>query len=1000
MADYDISKAFKRIENDLMESLMRNMKRHQAEELKEGFEWEQWQALQLRELERYRHENSTKFSKDFKQIDRKIDAVFRATSKNAKAKEENKILDAIKKGNYHPPYIKDDTFFTLNDEKLNKLIEATRTDFARAEYALLRKADDMYRKVIFDAQVYGSITNDYNKAVDMATHDFLLKGIQSVTYKNGAKHNISSYAEMAIRTGNKRAYLMGEGNAHDKFGIHTVRVNKRTDACPKCVKFLGRVLVDDVYSGGTAKEAHDNGVPTLSQAMQAGFLHPNCRDVYSLYMEGISQPATPWTKDEIEEIVGDYNHDQEVKHAEDMVESYKRMAKFSLDPANVARYTARADNWQTRLDELNGVKPVEPPKPTEPPKSIEAPFTDAERDALDWYASGEGMWINQYLRGNLDDVDGFTGLSDIEKELLASLDSATNRTLEYDKLYRSVDAKVIFEGLDETEIQQMVDHLLYGNYDKGAYSQNIKKRMEKALAEAKGKTITEKGFMSTTVDKQIAEEFGYMTGAEHPVVIELDTKGKKIKGADLTEFDIAEDPQKERLLARNTRYKINDISVATDAKGSKYIKVSAELIDQGAEVAEEVIEEVVPPISNEEELIRQRIADIKARGIDDLLKEAEKEKDRLNEYNHTFNAVSIGSKASDEDIITYLEGRIKSVLGHDDDWHKEIAVKYQYIIDHIEEFEKGTYLDDVSARIKDLKKQSRVIQKELDVEYDALEKIIGEPNVTKLSDYKEKNTKQIRHLLDDTPELYRDLWNEFADNFKILSGGGKGAYYSASQSGVKLSINSASKGSSYQTPYQVVFHEYGHSIDWELNRKYGNGKRLESFTKNYKDGIFGKTIQEEATATFEKFATDRGLVSLPNKGTVMADAESMVRRGLLRNDEKTDWVKEQLQKVSINRVDAEKEFCKYIKEKYTLLQRTDISDMFESIMKTVDYPFGVGHGSRYWRKNGETYIACGQEAFAEMYSAVIANKESWEVIQEFFPKSVKIFREMIDGRVL
>ena len=49
--EYDISRAFKRIENDLIDSMMRNMKRHQVEEAEIGKEWEQWQAIQLAELE-------------------------------------------------------------------------------------------------------------------------------------------------------------------------------------------------------------------------------------------------------------------------------------------------------------------------------------------------------------------------------------------------------------------------------------------------------------------------------------------------------------------------------------------------------------------------------------------------------------------------------------------------------------------------------------------------------------------------------------------------------------------------------------------------------------------------------------------------------------------------------------------------------------------------------------------------------------------------------------
>jgi len=348
--EYDLSRAFKKIENELIDSMMRNLERHKAEEDEEGFNWEQWQALQLKDLERYRAQNKDKFQGRFADLNKRIEDLYRQTYGDAKTAQEQYLLEQIKKKDFTPTQTKDTQFFNINDDKLNILIERTKADFTRAEYAVLRKADDDYRKIIFDAQVYGNVTNDYNKAVDMATEDFLKKGIQSIQYKNGAKHNIESYARMAIRTGNKRAYLMGEGSARDEYGVHTVQVNKRTQACPKCVGYLGKVLVDDVYSGGTIKEAVKAGVPTLSQAMAQGFLHPNCKDIYSTYLEGVSKPAEPWTKDEIEEIVGDYNSEQALQHANEMKDSYQRMAKYALDPDNKARYQQRADIWEQRAD--------------------------------------------------------------------------------------------------------------------------------------------------------------------------------------------------------------------------------------------------------------------------------------------------------------------------------------------------------------------------------------------------------------------------------------------------------------------------------------------------------------------------------------------------------------------------------------------------------------------------------------------------------------------------
>ena len=63
MSDYNIKEAFERIENELIDSMMRNFSRHRAEETKEGYNWTQWQAEQFKSLEEYRKHNAKKFGK-------------------------------------------------------------------------------------------------------------------------------------------------------------------------------------------------------------------------------------------------------------------------------------------------------------------------------------------------------------------------------------------------------------------------------------------------------------------------------------------------------------------------------------------------------------------------------------------------------------------------------------------------------------------------------------------------------------------------------------------------------------------------------------------------------------------------------------------------------------------------------------------------------------------------------------------------------------------------
>ena len=60
--EYDLAEAFQRIENELIASMIRNMDRHRAEEMAEGYNWSMWQVEQLKTLEKYKQENQKKYS--------------------------------------------------------------------------------------------------------------------------------------------------------------------------------------------------------------------------------------------------------------------------------------------------------------------------------------------------------------------------------------------------------------------------------------------------------------------------------------------------------------------------------------------------------------------------------------------------------------------------------------------------------------------------------------------------------------------------------------------------------------------------------------------------------------------------------------------------------------------------------------------------------------------------------------------------------------------------
>lgn len=352
MSDYNIREVFEKIEDELIDSMMRNFSRHRAEETKEGYNWTQWQAEQLKSLEEYRKHNAKKFGKRFKTINSKVEEMIRTAKADGNASQEAEILEAVKDGFKAPKKPSAHStaeFFKVNDRKLDALIKSTTDDLKRAETAVLRMSNDKYRKAIYNAQVAmntGAVT--YEQAVDIACKDMLNAGLNCVEYKNGARHTLSDYADMAVKTANKRAYLRGEGEKRAEWGVSLVVVNSRQGGCPDCAKYIGKVFIDDVYSNG---KKSDGNYPLLSTAIKNGLFHPRCKDSTSTYYEEITtlEPVSP---EEEAEMDRRERLEEKQQYAQRQAERFDRRAEYSLDEDNKRIAQTRANEWHDRADRL------------------------------------------------------------------------------------------------------------------------------------------------------------------------------------------------------------------------------------------------------------------------------------------------------------------------------------------------------------------------------------------------------------------------------------------------------------------------------------------------------------------------------------------------------------------------------------------------------------------------------------------------------------------------
>ena len=353
MNDYEIKKLYEEMEMTLISSMKRNLGRHLKEENEVGFKFTQWQAEKLKELKRYQRENKKIIGRYTLGLDKEV-------SEHLQNELKQGSIDAIKQYNkalgkdLKPSKIMNKSFFKTNDKKVKALINVVNNDLKTANTSALRMVNDQYRQIIHksaffvgngvftEKQAAEQATAELRKkklttlAVDEASKNFLAGGLNCIEYKDGRRVNIASYSQMAVRTASLRTHLMGEGDFRASIGRTLVKVTTHGGACKLCTGWQGKVLVDDVYSGGKPDGKHT----LLSDAMKQGFLHPNCRHGITTYYPELEEDDEDISvNEELEDLQQQYNY------ANRNVKRYKRLEYGSLDSDNVKKNKTLKDRW-------------------------------------------------------------------------------------------------------------------------------------------------------------------------------------------------------------------------------------------------------------------------------------------------------------------------------------------------------------------------------------------------------------------------------------------------------------------------------------------------------------------------------------------------------------------------------------------------------------------------------------------------------------------------------
>ena len=340
MTARDIAALFDALELDLVKSLHRCLARHQRQEQTEGGQngtprhWQAWQAAKLRDLRRFRRENTAILGEYRDRIDADTRTLLEEEAAQGGA----------------------DGFFRMSDERMTALLNEMQQANEQSERAALRYMNDVYRKTILrTAAAMQAGGQTLQQATDAATRDFLDQGIACIRYRNGRRVNISTYAEMALRTAGTRAMLMGEAAQRERLGLDTVLVSQYGACSKTCLPWQGLVYIDDVFQpyhgsrtpGGTyGVSRNGRQYPLLSVAMQGGLFHPNCRHTLSTWVEGVSTRPRPMDKAKVEAAA---QLEAKQRALERSVRKAKRQAAGLCDPAAAKSARARVRAAQKEL---------------------------------------------------------------------------------------------------------------------------------------------------------------------------------------------------------------------------------------------------------------------------------------------------------------------------------------------------------------------------------------------------------------------------------------------------------------------------------------------------------------------------------------------------------------------------------------------------------------------------------------------------------------------------
>ncbi|MFS0695122.1 phage minor capsid protein [Streptomyces nitrosporeus] len=243
---------------------------------------------------------------------------------------------------------------TPQAQAVDRLAEQAVTRVTDTHRSILRTIVDRYRQVVAEVAALPLLGTDTRRqATQTAMQKWADKGITSFTDRAGRRWQLTSYAEMAVRTAVGRAAVESHMRTLETAGVELVIVSNSPRECERCRPWETRVLTIGGPDGARTVEvehATRDGemVPvrvagSLDEARRAGLQHPNCRHSVSAYTPGLTRTETARPDPE------GYAAGQRQREIERTIRRYKRRAAAATAPEAKRAANAKVRQWQGRM---------------------------------------------------------------------------------------------------------------------------------------------------------------------------------------------------------------------------------------------------------------------------------------------------------------------------------------------------------------------------------------------------------------------------------------------------------------------------------------------------------------------------------------------------------------------------------------------------------------------------------------------------------------------------